>query len=890
MSEAELTLKATPPRLPRSALERELLLREWSEIGDRAVIAVVAPPGFGKTTLLMQWRRLWREQGALVAWLSVDAKDDPTRFVMALLHAVRRVASSAAVETLAKQFAAQPHQEMEALTVLLAEIAELGTETFLVLDNAEKLPDATVRESLAYVLYNAPANLHVVIGSRVPLSQLPWEAATKGDFAVLGAEELRFRPEESVEVLRQRFGERLNLDDCMRLHEATEGWPIGLQLAAATIEGRIDTSAAIASLSARRGGIERYFVESLFLRLPEPLADFLTRIAILDHLNAELCAAVTGCSSAGPYLDRLTQETPIMMVGERDWIRLHPLARDFLLGRFEQLPLAERTALHKRAFQWFAGRERFHEAASHALAAGDQALAQSYAARSLWALGTGGRMAEAREWLDHIPPDLLSKDNDLRLIAAWIIALSERHAEALTVALEILDDPATTPQVKARALRVAAGATAYADHLGLIPDLTVRWMDLPKRIDEPLYLVANLNPRALEALHRGATDEARDLAAQIATYGNTGTLRLAAAFGVALVGLSHLWEGNAHLAEATLRPALARAEQEDGRRGMIASLYAPLLAAALLERDRPEGARTLLANRLDVIEHTGCPDSILLAYRTLARVALIQGDKRHAVNVLESLGVLAEHRQLPRLKLHSLTEQIRIHALRACTDTVSRLVEALDRLAEVFQREELRLFEPQYRLAAAIANAYAALARHDLDDAEQKLETAEALAHQLHRGRDALTVKVLRAVVARLRNRADALPLLMEAVSLAELGGNARLLADTHPLAVEMWAALTPVSSGLGGTQPASRSSEGVSSSSAATGRSDVPGGQFLTPKETQILKLLSIGRPNKLIANALAISEETVKWHMKNLFLKLSAARRSQAVDRARLLGLLDG
>ena len=76
----------------------------------------------------------------------------------------------------------------------------------------------------------------------------------------------------------------------------------------------------------------------------------------------------------------------------------------------------------------------------------------------------------------------------------------------------------------------------------------------------------------------------------------------------------------------------------------------------------------------------------------------------------------------------------------------------------------------------------------------------------------------------------------------------------------------------------------------AATGRSDVSRSQFLTPKETQILKLLSIGRPNKLIARTLAISDETVKWHMKNLFLKLSAGSRSHAVDRARLLGLLDG
>ena len=201
------------------------------------------------------------------------------------------------------------------------------------------------------------------------------------------------------------------------------------------------------------------------------------------------------------------------------------------------------------------------------------------------------------------------------------------------------------------------------------------------------------------------------------------------------------------------------------------------------------------------------------------------------------------------------------------------------------------MFEPQYRLAAAIAKAYAALARHDLDDAEQKLETADALAHQLHRGRDALTVKVLRAVVARLRNRADALPLLEEAVRLAELGGNARLLADTHPLAVEMWAGLTPASPGLAGTQPASAFAErGFVVLWQRPTDPMLVGGELLTPKETQILKLLSAGRPNKLIARTLAISDETVKWHMKNLFLKLSAASRSHAVDRARLLGLLEG
>lgn len=891
MSEAEYTLKATPPRLPRSALERERLLRVSAEARDRAAIAVVAPPGFGKTTLLMQWRRLWLEEGTLVAWLSVDAEDDPPRFVMALLQSARRAFGHSAFESLSKRFVTQPQLEMETLTGLLAEIAGLGAKAVLVIDNAEKLPDATVRESLAYLLYNAPSNLHVVIGSRVPLSKLPWELATKGDFAVLGAEKLRFLPEESVEILGKRFGRRLSLDDCMRLHEATEGWPIGLQIAAATIEDRPDPSAAIASLSARRGGIERYFVESLFLSLPAPLADFLIRIAILDHLNAELCAAVTGCSSAGPYLSRLTRETPIMTVGEQDWIRLHPLARDFLLGRFEQLPLEERTELHRRAFRWYAERERFHEAASHALAAGDEALAQSYAAQSLWTLGAGGRTAEAQEWLDRLPPDLLARDSELRVIAAWIIGPSERNAEALAIAREALDDPDTTPRTKALALRVAAGAIAFADRLDLIPDLLSRWPNDPSpRTDESTYAVANFNVQAIVALHRGSTDETRRLtAALVAAHGHTGSMRLAAAYGRAMVGLSHLWDGNAHLAEEAIRRALAQAEMEDGRRGMVACLYAPLLAAALLERNQPEAARTLLANRLDVIERTGFPDIVLLAYRTLALAAFAQGDERHAMSVLEGLGTLATRRQLPRLHLYSLTEQIRIHALRACPGTVGRLVDDLDRLAEVFQQEELSLFEPQYRLATAIAKAYAALARDDLDGAEQQLGAAEALAGRLHRGRDALTVKVLRAVVARLRNSADALPLLVEAVRLAELGGNARLLAETHPLAVEMWADLTPAPRGPIGTQPPPDSAEDASSYLGVTGRFDAPRGQLLTPKETQILRLLSIGRPNKLIARALAISDETVKWHMKNLFLKLSAGNRSHAVDRARLLGLLD-
>jgi LuxR family maltose regulon positive regulatory protein len=193
----------------------------------------------------------------------------------------------------------------------------------------------------------------------------------------------------------------------------------------------------------------------------------------------------------------------------------------------------------------------------------------------------------------------------------------------------------------------------------------------------------------------------------------------------------------------------------------------------------------------------------------------------------------------------------------------------------------------QYQLAVAIARSYAALGNADLDAAEQALMAADTLAAQAHRGRDALTVKVLRAVVGWQKGAAGASALLSEALGLAAIGGNRRLLADSHPLAVQMatemgllpWANAAQRAESL--DQARLFPPQPVRATPVASG--------LLTPKEAKILGLLSDGMSNKLIARAMEISDETVKWHLKNLFSKLSAGNRKHAVGRARLLGLID-
>src|SRR5678816_2692639 len=154
------------------------------------------------------------------------------------------------------------------------------------------------------------------------------------------------------------------------------------------------------------------------------------------------------------------------------------------------------------------------------------------------------------------------------------------------------------------ALRIAAGAAAYSDQLDQIPGLLPRWPKGNRAGGSPLFTVARLNTQALLALHSGDTVRARGFIAEATEYGEAGSLRLASGIARMLLGLTHLWDGDAYEAG----PALLRAEREDGRRSLRACLLAAVLAEALLHAGRPEAAQALLANRVDILERCGFPD------------------------------------------------------------------------------------------------------------------------------------------------------------------------------------------------------------------------------------------------------------------------------------------
>jgi LuxR family maltose regulon positive regulatory protein len=318
---------------------------------------------------------------------------------------------------------------------------------------------------------------------------------------------------------------------------------------------------------------------------------------------------------------------------------------------------------------------------------------------------------------------------------------------------------------------------------------------------------------------------------------------------------------------------------------------AALLALAVYERDQLDEAATLLANRLDVLERAGTPEALLYAYRTAARLAAARGVEHRALDLLEAMYATGVARSLPRLCIASLAEQVRIHAGRFRSETCRALVQRVDEFVEQ-DVSHGPLWRQQVVFLQALAHVYATISAQDWRAALDALAIATPQAESLRLGRHRIEIMALRAF-AMDRSGQNGTLLLQEAMNLAQTYGLARTLVDSHPLLAE-WARRVadendeqvPNAAGQAVTIPRAMRLP-------AERKSTVPRvlpTMVLTPRERELLEQLARKLSNKEIAMAMAVSEETVKWHLKTLFGKLVAGSRKQAVRRAQLLGLLEG
>lgn len=878
-NDPQILLKATPPRLRKAELFRQRLSCESADFRDKEIFFVRAPEGFGKTTLLSQWRREWLRTGAVVAWLTCDERDDAQRFLQGLLVTMQRASGRPAFGQ--KVLKGKDESGLEALTEWLAEVSELAVETILVLDDSHLLPEQTVRHSLAYLMRNLPPTLRLVIGAREKLAAPISDIAPHGQLTLLGIETLSFRFEETIALLTSRFKLDIHVDQCARLHDITEGWPLGLALAVAVIEKSSGIENGIQSLSADTHHVDSFFIDTLLARLPPQTLDFLVRISVLDAIHPSLCQAVTGHQDAEAMLVRLAAGTPIFIEAvDSAWMRIHSLARQFLLRRFDELPEADRLTLHRRAAGWLAGQDMFEAAAQHAFRAGEADKAYDYLEVCLLQVTLQGNIAAALEWMERLPAEIIERRPTLRLAIGWILGFSDRHGEATAVVQPILEDPAASLSNRCESAAIIAGAAVFADEISRSASIIVPWLDQAAGTSAHLApILANF--AGLFALYRGSTEQARYVISRAGAE-KTSRREASTAWADWLVGFSYLWEGQAVLAERVLRPALARIEADLGRRNPLSGMLATALAAVLWERDMPGEAEALLADRLHVLERMSSPEAIIMGYRTAARLAVQAGEERRAQDLLQRLFAIGEARRIERFCIASLGERIRLASLRSHRETCRELGRRMEILVAAGQPSRDPMLAPLVDARLALAQSYVALADWDLDQLQRHLDRAGIPVEGLALGRESIEIKLLRSLVMMRKHEDGAAGLFLEGLDLARSCGLQRILRDTHPLLVD-WAKRMELPDQDGGTAPTAVAAP------PATPQPRVSQTGLLTPKETEILHYLARNMSNKEIALAFDVSDETVKWHLKNLFGKLHANTRRHLVDRARTMGILD-
>jgi LuxR family transcriptional regulator, maltose regulon positive regulatory protein len=881
----DLLLKVTPPRVPRHLVARARLLSGDAAIREHPVVLVQAPAGFGKTSLLAQWRREHLAHGAVVAWVLAQSQDSPQRLVQALALAVRTGAGRPNFgHTLLE---APPASGLEGVTVWLAEVAQTALDVVLFVDEADRLPPASL-EALAYVLRNAPPNLRAVVAARTDCPLGIDDLVDYGQCMVVNQAMLRFRFEETLELVHQRFGDRIDNDAAARLHDLTEGWPLGLQLALSAIGSGSSPRIEAATPTSQGDALREHFIALLLANLDPGDAEFLVRIAILDHLHADLCRALVPSDDAAERLARMARDTPVFVAAEGgEWLRMHHLARDVLRQRFTALPPQEQAALHGRAADWLAAHGMVEAAARHALTAGQTERAYELAERSLYeSLMSRGRQGSVLEWLERLPAEEVDRRPQLLLAAAWSLALSERHDAAGRLVARILAQPGVGDALNRECALILSGAAVFADDPDRFAELHDPWAEATP-LRDPLLLKIHANRAAFRTLLEGEPALARLRLQQEAHNNANPALGYLGRWGDFIVGLTYLWEGQVLLAEKLLRPALSVAEGELGRRGPFTAMLASLLAASVWERDQPAEAAALLANRLDVLERSGLPETVLLGYRTMARVAVAEGAENRALELLGAMHAVGVARRLPRLCIASLADQVRLHAGRFRPETCRALCAQIDALLADPASPKGRLWRRSVDVLREVAASYAAIAAQDWRRALEPLARADALAQELKQGRLHIELLGLRAYVLD-RCGEKAIGLLREAADLAQTYGLQRVFADAHP-ALRDWVeqALRAHAGGEPGL-PGPLAAP-MRAPQPESGRARSTPSMALTPKEREVLELLARNLSNKEIGLAMQVGEATIKWHMKNLFAKLDAGTRKQVVQRARILGLLE-
>ncbi len=896
MSVSLLQTKLFPPQKRPNLVSRPHLIDRLNDglRAGRKLALISAPAGFGKTTLVSEWIGALDEfpQSVAVAWLSLDQGDnDPTRFLAYLVAALQTVAPTFGDGVLAGLQSPQPPPLETILTNLINEIAAIPDSVMLVLDDYHLIEASSIDKALAFLLEYLPPQKQLVITTRedpnLPLARL----RARGQLTELRAADLRFTVAETAVFLNQLMGLNLTSQDIDALESRTEGWIAGLQLAALAMQGSAtspepeDSASFIKSFTGSHRFVLDYLVEEVLNQQPQDIQTFLLRTAILERMCGPLCDAVVGEERVVEQGSKRDSQTNILqsqeilryleqsnlfivpLDNERRWYRYHHLFADLLRQRQQQS--GDVRELHIRASQWYEDNDLELEAFHHATAAQDIKRAERLIEGKGMPLHFRGAVMPVLNWLSTQPTAVLNAWPSLWTSYASVLLVTGQGArveEKLQAAEAALQD--AEPGDKTRDLigRVAAIRATVAANQN----------DVETIITQSHRALAHLHPdnvafRTSTAWKLGLAYQLQgDRAAAKKAY--TEVISTGQASGnivftlLAMVGLGILQEGDLQLQLAA--ESYRRVLQLLGDKPLLFACEAHLgLARVKYEWNDLAAAQQHAQRSIELALQVDSSDRFIASELFLARIKLAQGDMAEAVSLLTKAEQSARQhnfvKQLPEITAVQILARLHQGNVAAA--------------AELAQGHNLPFSQARVHLAEQEpAKAIAVL--------EPLRQQAQARAWQ----DELLKVMILQAVAHQAQNETKkAVQVLGEALTLAQPGGFIRLFVDEgQPMHQLLSVAASQ------GILPAY--TDGLLAAFKGEVKSELPNLpaqsliEPLSEREVEVLQLIAEGLSNREIGERLFLALNTVKGHNRHIFAKLQVQRRTEAVARARELGLL--
>lgn len=869
-----LATKLRPPTLPPNRVARPRLARRLNEglASGRHITLVSAPAGFGKTTCAADWAGSL--EGWSVAWLSLDpSDDDPRRFFAYLVAALQQVDHRLGRDVQAVLQSGPPPPGEVVTAILADDLQAWDGHCLLVLDDFHHVQAPAILEALEKLVANPPPALHLMLLTRedpsLPLARM----RANNQLTEIRAADLRFTTPDAGRFLNEVMGLGLSPTDVSLLAERTEGWIAGLQLVGLSVRHHADPSAFIAALSGSNRFILSYLSEEVLGRQPEEILGFLLQTSILDRLRGDLCDAVTGRGDGRLVLERLLRANLFLIPldDEGQWYRYHHLFADLLANRLRQtVSEDEIRRLHCLTSDWLAQNGFLEDAVQHALEGKDYERASACVEQMARSTMEAGRVQAFGAWLRALPVSAFCTHPLLSIHRAWLDLVEGREPYAQDHAS--VGGPRPSPDDERLRVELMVALCHFVALTGNT-GRTIRWAEgelaaagegdvaTRTRAHSALAVACLLEGDGERA--RRHYDACLELALSAGNHALVAHVTMVQAMGQANYG--RLWQAARYYQSMI---DLGQPAGEDGT--SLACQGTSGMAGIYLERNDLQAAESCLEQAMALCGQVGLVNvTIAPAVHARLRGARALQDARGDDPEASAPGWQA------------------LAGAHEAADVALAWAGVLGGAPAAVRLPALLVEDVQSILARTL------LGRGEI---ERALEVAEALQATAESGGHAgrmMDVHLIRALAALRQNNgivtSAALEAFEAALALAEPEGYVLYFGEQGPDLVPLLEAVAQRPAAAEELRQYARELLAAFPPGAAA-----PGGQGaglaepLTPRELEVLALIAAGDSNRAIADGLVISVSAVKKHTSNIFGKLSVSSRTQAVARARQLGIL--